>query len=113
MARPITTETRLRNRVRQLETLVDSWPVTQHHPEIWDYLEHLAALSHIALNGIRRPDDLGGTISGTHPTSTGTRTENHAYHAQLKVELAHLKQRSRMLEGELNRLDRVKAQEIA
>jgi hypothetical protein len=113
VARPITTETRLRNRVRDLERLADTWPAILLEPTVWQYIEHLTALHHIAHNGIRRPDDLGGTISGTHSRSTGARNENTAYHAQLKVELAHLKQRSRMLETELNRLDASKAQDVA
>ena len=98
MARPITPETRLRNRVRDLERRQDSWHVAVDHADVWQYLDHLASLAHIAHHGIRRPDDLGGTINGNHAASRPPHTDpSLRAAAQLRVELAHLRERAAML----------------
>jgi hypothetical protein len=91
MARPITAETRQKNRIRDLERIVAAWPSV--------LLE-----AHVAHHGIRRPDDLGGTITGHSPHSTGTRDRNWSM-AQYNAERAHLRQRTKLLHGELDQFD--------
>jgi hypothetical protein len=112
VARPITAETRQKNRIRDLERIVAAWPSVCLEADVWQYIEALSALHHVAHHGIRRPDDLGGTITGHKAHSTGTRTPNYAM-SQYNAERAHLRQRTTMLHGELDRHDGAKAQDVA
>jgi hypothetical protein len=104
VARPITAETRQKNRIRDLERIVAAWPSVLLEADVWQYIEALSALHHVAHHGIRRPDDLGGTITGHAPHSTGTRDRNWSM-AQYNAERAHLRQRTRLLHGELDQFD--------
>lgn len=104
MSTKLTPETRLRNRIRDLERIVSNWPSVLLEREVWEYIEALTALHHAAHHQIRRPDDLGGSISGTHAAS---RAPSYATEAmlQLKAEKTHLARRTATIIHVLERVD--------
>lgn len=69
-----------------------------------NYLEALSALAHIAIHGLRRPDDLGGTITGTHGTSTGCRIP-HPAATELDRAMLRLQHEADRLDALLERYD--------
>lgn len=103
MTRQLTAETRLRNQVRDLQRRLDAASAATTVIPL-AYYEALSALAHIAVNGLRRPDDLGGTITGTHSTSTGSRLPNPAYSA-LQAECRRLETAAVNLDRLLDQYD--------
>jgi hypothetical protein len=101
--RPISTEAELRMRNRALQRRLDAHQAAVAVIPI-AYLEALSALAHVAINGLRRPEDLGGTITGTHGTSTGSRLPSPAY-GLLQVEVEKLAAAAKRLDLKLNEID--------
>jgi len=108
VARALSPEQKLRNRVRDLERIVSEWPLVLLEREVWEYVESLAAIHHLAHSNVRRPDDLGGHVNGNGPSSRAPSYDAEAM-AQLKVELAHLRQRATVLRDTANDCDSGKA----
>lgn len=105
MSRTKTTpETRLRDRVRQLESILQNWPSVLLEDEVWRYIEALSALHHLAHANVRRPDDLGGNISGNHAQSRAP-SYNVKAQVELKAQKAHLRQMAGVVRAVCNEVD--------
>jgi len=96
---------RVRDYIRDLEhTIENLLGLVSEHAEVGAYLSELNALSHLSHNGIRRPDDLGGAITTNGASSRAPQYDPTAA-AQLKAELAHLRERAETLRKVCDKVD--------
>jgi hypothetical protein len=103
MPRPLSHEARLKHQLRDLQRRVDAYNAAATVIPL-PYLEALSALAHIAINGLRRPDDLGGTITGGHAHSTGCRVP-HPAATELDRTVRNLEREAARLDALLERYD--------
>jgi hypothetical protein len=114
MARPITAETRQKNRIRDLERIVaDTWPSVLLEADVWQYIEALSPPSTTSPTTAS-----AGQTTSAAPSPAHTAAQHRHPRPQLvrwpnyNAERAHLK-RTRCSCTELDRLDGAKAQDVA
>jgi hypothetical protein len=103
MPRPLSHEAKTAMKARDLQRRLDSYEAAAAVMPL-SYLEALSALAHIAINGLRRPDDLGGTITGRKAASTGCR-ELHPASRELDRDIERLQVEAERLDALLERYD--------
>ena len=103
MRRKLSPEAEAKIALRELQRRIDSYHVAATVLPL-EYLEAIACLAHLAVNGLRRPDDLGGHITGHHAESTGTRLP-HPAATELRRLVERLERDAERIDEILNRYD--------